>query len=65
MEKGDLETDHVPGESVWADILTKTLQGRAFGEFGAELMTCPVDYKEESTFEDVEKTTGVPDTNDA
>ena len=31
---------------MWADILTKPLQERAFGTMQAELMNCPMNYKE-------------------
>ena len=56
MAQGDLEIEHFPAERMWADILTKPPQGRAFREFRAELMNCTVEYKEESTFEDVDNT---------
>ena len=43
---GDLEIDHCPAEKFWADVLIKPLQVRAFGDFRAELMNFPADYKE-------------------
>jgi hypothetical protein len=30
---------------MWADVLTKLLQGKAFREMQAKLMNCSVDYK--------------------
>ena len=48
VAKGDLEIEHCPVGSIWANILTKNLQCRAFREFRAELMKFPVDYKEEN-----------------
>ena len=48
---------------VWADILNKPLKYRAFNEFIAELMNCPVDYEDKSTHEDAGNTAGVSNTN--
>ena len=36
-----------PTEVMWADILTKPLQGKAFREMRAILMNCPSDYIDE------------------
>ena len=38
VEQGDLEIIHHPAERMWANILTKPPQFRAFREFRAELM---------------------------
>ena len=40
------------------------LQGKSIREFRAELISCPVEYKDESKCEDVGKTTRVSDKND-
>ena len=36
-----------PSENMWADVLTKLLQGMAFERMQAELMNCSVDYEED------------------
>jgi hypothetical protein len=36
-----------PMEEMWADMLTKQLQGMAFRTMRAELMNCPVNYEED------------------
>ena len=46
-------------ERMCADILTRPLQGRTFGELRVELMNFLVDYEDKSTCVDVGKTTGV------
>ena len=35
-----------PTEEMWANIMTKPLQGTAFRVMQAELMNCPVNYKD-------------------
>jgi hypothetical protein len=37
---------HHPIKEMWADVLTKPLQGTAFKEMRAKLMNCKVNYKE-------------------
>jgi hypothetical protein len=45
---------------MWADILTKPLQGKAFREFRAKLMNCAVNYQDDdSVSEEVDKIAGV------
>jgi len=36
-----------PTEQMWADVLTKPLQGMAFKRMRAELMNCSVEYEED------------------
>ena len=36
-----------PTENMWADVLTKPLQGMAFKRMQAELMNCSVEYEED------------------
>ena len=36
-----------PTEQMWADVLTKPLQGMAFKQMRAELMNCSVEYEED------------------
>jgi hypothetical protein len=43
-------------EEMWADVLTKPLQGMAFRTMQAELMNCPVNYdKDEECKSDLAK----------
>jgi hypothetical protein len=35
-----------PAEEMWADILTKALQGMVFGTMRAQSMNCPINYEE-------------------
>jgi hypothetical protein len=47
-------------EEMWADILTKPLQGKAFREFWARLMNCAVNYQDDNgAHEEVDKIAGV------
>jgi hypothetical protein len=60
VAQGDLEIEHQGAEEMWADILTKPLQGKAFREFWAKLMNCAVNYQEDdSVSEEVDKIAGV------
>ena len=36
-----------PTENMWADVLTKSLQGMVFKRMQAELMNCSVEYEED------------------
>ena len=60
-----MEIEYYPAERMWVNILIKPFQLRVFRELRVELMNCPVEYEEESTCEDLEKTAGVSDTNGA
>ena len=44
IKKGLMEVDYCPTEEMWADVLTKPLQGKAFREMRSKLMNMPVDY---------------------
>jgi hypothetical protein len=46
---GELDLQYCPTEKMWADVLTKPLQGSKFQLFWAFLMTCPKNYTEETT----------------
>ena len=63
VNDGDVVINDCPTEVVWADILTKPLQGKAFREMRAVLMNCPVDYIDEldvrSQQRGIEKSAGV------
>ncbi len=42
-----------PIEEMWADVLTKPLQGKAFREMQAKLMNCNIDYEaQEAAFQE-------------
>ena len=43
-----MEVEYCPAEEMWADVLTKHLQGRAFREMRSKLMNMPVDYAEDT-----------------
>ena len=44
---GEIRVVHCPTKEMWADVLTKPLQEKAFRAVGAKLMNCKVKYKEE------------------
>ena len=43
---GDLDLQYCPTEQMWADVLTKPLQGIKFRLMRSFLMNCPVDYSD-------------------
>ena len=53
VDDGEIKVIDCPKEEMWADIMTKPLQGMAFRTMRAELMNCPVNYEEPE--EDVEE----------
>jgi len=44
---GELDLQYCPTETMWADVLTKPLQGAKFRLMRAFLMNCPVNYQDE------------------
>jgi len=44
---GETNLKYCLTNDVWADILTKPLQGTKFRQLRAVLMNCPVDYSED------------------
>jgi hypothetical protein len=42
-----MRVKHQPTEEMWADILTKPLQGTAFRQMHAKLMNCKENYEED------------------
>jgi hypothetical protein len=46
---GELDLQYCPTEQMWADILTKPLQGAKFCLMQAFLMNCPIDYSKISS----------------
>ena len=43
---GELDLQYCPTEQMWANVLTKPLQGQKFREMHSFLMNCPIDYSE-------------------
>jgi len=46
VDDGEIKVIDCPTEEMWADVMTKPLQGMAFRKMRAELMNCPVNYKD-------------------
>ncbi len=46
---GELDLQYCPANQMWADVLTKPLQGSKFRLFRAFLMNCPKDYSEDTS----------------
>ena len=46
MDQGGIKVKDCPTEVMWADILTKPLQGKGFRVQRAQLMNCTEDYSE-------------------
>ena len=60
VDQGDVEIQHsptdvpFPEDIMWADVLTKSKNGRAFLEERSILMNCPLHYKDNAILDDVE-----------
>jgi hypothetical protein len=48
IDSGEIKVIDCLSEEMWADVLTKPLQGMAFQTMQAELMKCLVNYEDES-----------------
>jgi hypothetical protein len=46
IDDGEIKVIDCPTEQMWADVMTKPLQGMAFKTMRAELMNCAVDYED-------------------
>jgi len=46
VDDGEVKVLDCPSEEMWADIMTKPLQGMAFRVMRAELMNCDVNYED-------------------
>ncbi len=51
VDNGEIRVKDSPTEEMWADIMTKPLQGTAFRVMRAELMNCPVNYEDPEEIE--------------
>ncbi len=56
VDDGEIKVIDCPTEEMWADILTKPLQGMAFRTMRAILMNCPVNYEETEERRTIKKT---------
>jgi hypothetical protein len=54
VDDGEIRVIDCPTEVMWADIMTKPLQGTAFRVMRAELMNCPVNYENHTEEEAME-----------
>jgi hypothetical protein len=54
VDDGEIKVIDCPTEVMWADIMTKPLQGTAFRVMRAKLMNCPVNYEDPSEEETTE-----------
>jgi hypothetical protein len=46
VDDGEIKVIDCPTEELWADVMTKPLQGTAFRVMHAELMNCDINYEE-------------------
>ncbi len=46
-QTGEIDLCYCPTKHMWADVLTKPLQGLKFRQMRAILMNCPIDYAED------------------
>ena len=58
IKRGLMNVEYCPTEEMWADVLTKPLQGKAFRVMRSRLMNMPEDYVDPPT-----QTTGVSQLN--
>jgi hypothetical protein len=49
IDSRDIRVVHCPTEKMWADVLTKQLQGKAFRVMQSKLMNCSEEYKDSET----------------
>ena len=47
VDSGEIKVINCPAEEMWADVLTKPLQGMAFRTMRAQLMNCAINYEDE------------------
>ncbi len=47
VDSGEIRVIDCPAEKMWADVLTKPLQGMAFRTMRAQLMNCANNYEDE------------------
>ncbi len=47
VDSGEIRVINCPAEEMWADVITKPLQGMAFRTMRAQLMNCAINYEDE------------------
>jgi hypothetical protein len=47
-DAGEIDVKFCPMDGMWADVLTKPLQGQKFRDVGAFLQNCPRDYDDDT-----------------
>ena len=47
VDSGEIRVIDCPAEEMWADVLTKPLQGMAFRSMRSQLMNCAINYEDE------------------
>ncbi len=52
IDAGEMKVTHCPTKEMWANVLTKPLQGRAFRLMRSKLMNCSVDYEDQEVSEE-------------
>ena len=60
VDEGEMQILDCPAEQMWADVLTKPLQGIAFKRMRAQLMNCSVDYEEDEEQETTRHVLSLP-----
>ena len=55
IDAGEVKVTHCPTGEMWADVLTKPLQGRAFRLMRSKLMNCSIDYEDEQSEKEEEE----------
>ena len=56
VDDGEIKVIDCPTEEMWADVMTKPLQGSAFRAMRAELMNCDVNYEDPNDDDTVSST---------
>jgi hypothetical protein len=49
IDSGDIRVVHRPTEEMWADVLTKPMQGKAFIVMRSKLTNCSEEYNDSET----------------
>jgi hypothetical protein len=47
VDSGEIKVINCPAEEIWADVLTKPLQGMAIRTMRAQLINCVINYEDE------------------
>ena len=55
VDDGEIKVIYCPTKKMWADVMTKLLQGMAFRVMRAELVNCPVNYEDPTEVQESRK----------